>query len=159
MNLGNVIPFKTDEFKIYGERFLRAIRTMEKVVEKQKPFNMKNWLLKVKKRKDIHQYIVSGDENHSCKTIGCMIGWIGSSKWHNRQGFGLTLDDDFAGVKRHIPSYGEYTGMYAISKYFNISEDEVSYLFSSWGRNSNFTAEQALQHLKSFVKCKGVIVA
>ncbi|HKU53023.1 MAG TPA: hypothetical protein VJQ25_11180 [Nitrospira sp.] len=114
------------------ERFKKAIEIVEKIPERN--FDMtvfantrENW--------ESDRY---GKLKPRCGTVGCALGWIASDDWMREQGYHLSLGEkgsnsDGFFIWRFSPEYKGCSGFASAGEFFNISMEEVSYLFADGG--------------------------
>lgn len=83
-----------------------------------------------------------------CGFAGCAIGWAGSMPEFQRDG--LFIDD------KGLPGYATYSGIYAVSMFFDVEHFEAMHLFmpAESGLGDGATPKQVAEHIRDFVKCQ-----
>lgn len=82
----------------------------------------------------------------ACGTIKCLMGHAASDPWFTERGFNLKRYDNVA-----YPQYLNYHSFKAVEFFFELTNEEVTYLFDSTPDNVKKTPEQLAQQIEDFV--------
>jgi hypothetical protein len=94
---------------MHHERLIEAIKVLKEVYEKNLAFDYTDW--------------GEASDSHTCETVACAGGYLALHKPFNKQG--LRPKQRFC----LTPLYGDYIGIGALAKFFDIDHEDADDIF------------------------------
>lgn len=114
------------------DRVHRLIEILERVQEKNAPFNMVSWF--------------EDDESpHDCGTAACAMGHACRDPQFQEQG--LTIGQEHQGYLGAHPSFAGYAALEACEKFFGFSYGEADYIFYDQDSGKHETPADVIERI------------